>query len=662
MQRLEFNLSDYWRIVRRRKAVIIASALFVTAIVFYKNYTTPPLFKASAVVMVEMATSLMTGARDYYYPYEGDFFETQQHVIASKPVGEEAGRYIGLISETTPAEERDRIAAGLAGSVNADKVGSTNLISINATAVEAGKAAAIANAIAHGYQVWSLKNRNEQARKVREFVEGQLKETGARLAEGEDTLKKFQESSEEAGQITALQSQLMNLQVDMATLLQQYTEQHPDVIEQRARIAEVKEEMARNPGLQLEYARLKREVDTNNALYSNLRQRYQDAKIREAEKISGVTIVNAAEVPGYPISPKTRANTMFALMVGLLLGFVLAFVKENLDTSIATIEDVEDFLGLPILGVIPQMETDAGGGRKFSFFRLFESFIPSPPHITKREMRRLLVLIGGGTSAPVEAYKTLRANIQFAVLQKKSRVLLFSSSGPHEGKTITASNCAIAFAQNGQKVLLASADLRRAGIADVFGLRSEPGLSEVISGDVDWKKSLRTIEDLMVGELDTAKLLETPGIDNLSILTAGRVPPNPAEFLQSERMKSFIKEAREVFDFVLLDCPPVLPVSDALVLSPFVDGIVLIYQTGQTARGALKRAKSMLASAGVEILGVVLNGIKAQEMKLAPSYRYYGGYYGGKYGSAYGYGYGPEEEPKKKPGWWPFGNKVKKQE
>lgn len=649
MQRAEFNLSDYWRIIRRRKFVIIAATVLVGGIVFWRNFTMSPVYSTSATVMVELARSLATGASDYYNPFEGDFRDTQTTIIASKPVAEEAAIYLGWVDETTPPDKKEAIVEEITGSVGAEKVRETNLIQISASSGSGKRAAMIASGVAHGYQSWSLKNRNEQARTVRVFVEGQLTEVGQKLAESEEVFKKFRESSEAAGQMSSLQSQLMNLELELASLLQEYTDQHPDVVETRAQIAQIKNKLGENPGLELEYSRLKRDVDTNTALYTQLKQRHQDARISEAERVSGVTVVDEASIPGSPVSPKIKTNTMVAVIVGLLLGLVLAFVKENLDTSIATIEDVEEFLGLPILGVIPQIEsrdTKKKGLSLAGVKSLFAAFLPPPPQTGKRESRRLLVLLGGGTSPPVEAYKTLRTNIQFAVSQSKGKVLMFTSSGPGEGKTVTASNCAIAFAQGGQKVLLVSGDLRRGMVAEIFGLRVEPGLAEVISGDMDWKKASRTIEDLMVGELDTTHLLETPGIDNLTIMTSGRKPPNPAEFLQSERMKEFLGQVRKEFDYVLLDCPPVLPVSDALILAPNVDGVILVYQSGQTARGALKRAKAMVASSGVSILGVVLNAIKAQEMKLAPSYRYYGGYYGGKYGYGYGYGYGEDEKSK----------------
>lgn len=652
MQRSELNLSDYWRIIRRRKAIIIASTLLIGLIVLYQNSTMMPTYQTSSLVMYEGGKSLTTGAPEYYNYYEGDVVEAQTTIIVSAPVAEEAARIVGWIDDETSLQDKDRIVAEIASSVNAEKLRETNLIRIVATSGNAERAADIANAVARGYQSWSLKNRNEQARTVRIFVEGQLAETSERLRKAEDALKEFKQSSEEAAQITMLQSQLMTLELDLASLLQEYTNQHPDVIDTRAKIGEIRAQLERNPGLELEYTRLKREVDTDTTLYANLKQRYEEAKITEAEKVSGITIVNTAAVPASPISPKTKTNTIIATIVGLLLGLVLAFVKENLDTSIATIEDVEDFLSLPILGVIPHVETEGLKKQVFSVGRFFASMFPTAPRLSKREMRKLLVVLGSESSQPAEAYKTLRANIQFAVSQKKGKVIMITSSGPHEGKTITAANVAITFAQSGQRVLLISADMRRGLLAELFGIRKDPGLSNVLSGDVEWKKALRTIEDLMVGDLDTTLILETPGIDNLSILTSGRVPPNPSEFLQSERMTTILKEMREQFDYVFLDCPPVLPVSDALVLAPHMDGVIMVYQAGQTARGAVKRAKTQIQTSGAPILGVVLNAIKASEMRLSPSYSYYGGYYGDKYG----YTYGAEEKEKKKepPNWMRF--------
>ncbi len=643
MQRSELlSLSDYWRIMRRRKAVILASMFIIGGVVFYRNITTPPTYQTSTTVMVEGGKSLATGTPEYYNPWEGDYVDSQTNVIGSAPVAEQAGRYLGWITDSTPPQYADEIIAYIAGSVaNAERIRTTNLIAITIESGDPREAAAIANAVAHAYQEWSLQKRNEQAHSVRVFVEQQLIDVGGRLKISEEALRDFKASSDVAGALATMQQQLVSLQTELASLLEEYTEQHPDVIETRAKIDELRAQLAESPELEMKFRQLSRDVETNSSLYQMLRQRFEDARIAEAEKVSDVTIVNPATVPGSPVAPRVKLNTMIGLVVGLLLGLVMAFVKENLDTSIATIEDVEDFLQIPILGVIPYMEAEVTRKRRYSITSFF-GILPPPPRLSVKDSRKLLVALGGGTSPPAEAYKTLRTNIQFAVSQKKSKLIAFTSSGPHEGKTITVANCAIAFAQSGQRVLLFSADLRRELVADLFGIRTEPGLAEIISGDIEWRKAVRSIEDLMVGDLDTTKILETPGIDNLSILTAGRVPPNPAEFLQSDRMKEFLKEIREQFDYVFLDCPPVLPVSDALVLAPQVDGIIFVYQSGQTARGALKRAKSMILASGATVLGVVLNAIKAQEMKLAPSYRYYGGYYGGKYG--YGYGYEKDKE------------------
>ncbi len=650
MQRSELlSLSDYWRIIRRRKAVIFAAIAIIGGIVFYRNFTTPPTYRTSTTVMVEWGRSLATGQAEYYNPWEGDYVDAQTSVIGSEPVAEEAGRYLGWIragmSDGEVNSEAGRIMGSIAG---IERVRDTNIVEINVETGDPQEAANIANALAHAYQTWSLRKKNEQARSVREFVEQQLIDISKRLVDSEEDLKEFKETSDKASAIAAMQQQLVSLELEMASLLEEYTEQHPDVIETRAKIEELQLQLSSSPDLELKYQQLKRDVDTNTALYSMLKQRFEESRITEAEEVSGVTIVNPAPVPGAPIAPRTALNTFIAAVVGLLLGLVLAFVKENLDTSIATIEDVEDFLQTPILGVIPYVEAETIRRRRFSVASLF-GMIPPPPRLGITEARKLLVTLGGGTSPPAEAYKTLRTNIQFAVSQKKNKVLIITSSGPHEGKTLTAANCAIAIAQSGHRVLLLSADLRREFIADLFGVRTEPGLAEIIAGDIEWRRAVRTIEDLMVGDLDTARLLETPGIDNLSILTAGRVPPNPAEFLQSDHMKNFLAEIRTHFDYIILDCPPVLPVSDVLVLSPLSDGVVLVYQSGQTARGALKRAKSMILNSGAKVLGVVLNSIKAQEMKLAPSYRYYGGYYGGKYG--YGYAYEAKKK-ESKPKWW----------
>jgi len=200
---------------------------------------------------------------------------------------------------------------------------------------------------------------------------------------------------------------------------------------------------------------------------------------------------------------------------------------------------------------------------------------------------------------------------------KKAKSFLVTSSFVQEGKTFNAVNIAISIAQAGEKVLLVETDLRKPTIHTTFGLSKEPGLTDYVLGNYQWKEVVNSITDLMLGEFDVEDILKTQGLDNLHIITAGTKPRNPIEILRSERFSEFLKEAYDDYDFLLFDVPPVLPVSDAAEIAPLLDGVILVYKVGKIGRGVLKRAKMSLDNVNAKVVGVVLNNLSP---RVGPEY------------------------------------------
>jgi capsular exopolysaccharide synthesis family protein len=227
-------------------------------------------------------------------------------------------------------------------------------------------------------------------------------------------------------------------------------------------------------------------------------------------------------------------------------------------------------------------------------------------------MRPFLVSLLNPRSTVAEAYRSLRTNVEFLSLEKNAKVMCMTSASLMEGKTTTAVNLAISVAQMGKKTLLVEADLRKPFLHHAFGIPRDPGLTEVIVGNKDWRECLRTATDLMLGPLGVDTLMNTPNIDKLYLLTSGTPPPNPAEFLNSQRMNELIAAFREEFDVVIFDCPPILPVTDAAILASKTDGTMIVYRVGKIARSALRRAKILLENVRGRVLGVVLTGLKAE--------------------------------------------------
>jgi capsular exopolysaccharide synthesis family protein len=221
----------------------------------------------------------------------------------------------------------------------------------------------------------------------------------------------------------------------------------------------------------------------------------------------------------------------------------------------------------------------------------------------------------------------MRTNIQFAGFDRQLKTIAFTSSVAKEGKSTTIVNTALAMAQAQNKVLLVDADLRRPVISRWFGIESLPGLTEIILGSYQWHDTLRTITDIMLGDMDVDEVMQTPGLDNLHIIPCGHIPPNPAELINSESLTHFFEDIKEEYNVVLIDLPPILNAAETAVVSAKADAVIMVYKAGSTARGALRRAKDQLEHVRANITGIVLNELNAD---VSPDYtdidyhRYYG--------------------------------------
>ncbi|MBI5299917.1 MAG: polysaccharide biosynthesis tyrosine autokinase [Deltaproteobacteria bacterium] len=624
----ELEISDYWRIVKRRKLIVIATFLLVTVAIAIHSSRIPPTYEAIATIKIEKPISASTVDPTSAAWDVSDYIESQMQIINSKRVCHEAGVLAGLIKEGMLEQEIDPILDQFSG-VKVTRRTQTNITDLAARATDPKQAALIANMVAKGYQAWSLKNHNEQASQVREYVGNLLKENEDQLNAKEQELKKFKEKNPTGSAIGVLQTQLNDMELKLITLLEKYTPKHPEVVELNAQIGALRSKLGEHPQLELTYSQLTRNIENLKTLNASLKQKYEDAKISEAQTISGVTVLQMAEVPDSPIAPNIAKNVGVGAVIALILGLLLAFVKENVDTSISTIEEVEDFLQVPVLGIIPEMVSNTSKDSWWHPLQFFQRITAKTEDVSLVEQRKRIVLMGKEQSfSSLEAYKTLRTNINFALAQQKGQVLEITSTGAKEGKSITSLNLSLSLAENGNKTCLISADLRRETVSRLMGVNKEPGLVDILTKDAKWQDVIRRTTDFLVGELPPDSILKTFGFDNFYLISSGKLPHNPSELLALDKMRALLQELRQHFDFVIIDTPPVLPVSDSTILAPQVDGVIMVYQVGKTARGALKRAKMQLLSTGANILGVILNNIKASEMKMAPTYYYYKEYYG----------------------------------
>lgn len=485
-----------------------------------------------------------------------------------------------------------------------------------------------------------LSRHQEERERVKRLIETltvQVQQLERRHEEGTGQIDWISSRELNDSNLERFNTELIDLQLEKERLLVYQTEVSPEVQtvenkiqtllvslirEYRATLddlgreeKELDETIAVIPENDAELNRLKRDQQVANDAYALLRSKHEEATIREAEKIREVDIVEYATGARAQMEGGKLSKSLVGALVGLVLGFVLALVAENMDTSIATIEDVEGFLGVPVLGVVPHIDRDA----------VLESLSASNPHLARGSLEPYCDLVAqfDPTSPVAEAYRSLRTNLEFSKLARPAKTFVIASSMLEEGKSTTTANLALALAQSGKRTLVVESDLRRPSIHKSFGLPLEPGLSEVLLGTVTWRDAVRSLADLFLGKLDMRTLVKTPGLENLSFLTCGTIPPNPSELLGAAPMASLIRELSEEFDAVLFDSPPVLPVTDAAILASQVDAVLLVYEAGRAGRGLLKRAKSHLAAVRADIRGVVLNNITAEVSEFTSAEHYY---------------------------------------
>jgi polysaccharide biosynthesis transport protein len=353
----------------------------------------------------------------------------------------------------------------------------------------------------------------------------------------------------------------------------------------------------------IEYTLLKRDVDTNRQLYEGLLEKLKEAGVSAGLKSNNFRIVDSARPPGAPIEPNIPRNLLFAVVLGLATGVGLAFLLEGLDSTVRTTEQAQMISGLASLGMIPLGSKSAREG-------------PNPKRLviaTSKEAVELVTQVRP-QSQMAESYRALRTSLLLSNLGHPPKVIMVTSALPQEGKTTTSINSAVVLAQKGVRVLLIDADLRRPSIHKTLGMGPHSGLSNVLTGSI-------TLEQAIT---------RTAVLPNLYVLAAGTPPPNPAELLASTNMRDVLAQLREEYDHIVIDTPPSLSVTDAVVLSPRADAVVLVIRSGQTTKQALRRSRDILMQVNAKVVGVLLNAVDLS----SPDYYYYYEYQG-KYSAYY---------------------------
>ena len=588
-----------------------------------------------------------------------------------------------------PSALEEGLVSRLMGSLSVRALRNTRLIGVNCSSPSPELAAQICNALAEEFIEQHLKSKYDATIRATDFLRKQLDDLKIRVEQSEESLIQYaraknivnvneretinrkrladlndeltraeaelimQTARHEAAQsatygavpealkdsrIRDLEAKIANHESELASLSERYGPAWPRVKEVSLQLAEVSRqlELAKTQAIagataeyrlalerrqrlsaafnqqrqtvdrlnedSIQYRYLKRDTDANKELYDGLLQRLKEAGVAAGLKSSNIRVADPAVVPGGAASPKKGRSAMLGLMFGLFLGVGAVFLAEALDNTIKTTDDIVQQLGLPALGVIPTLATEGADKGKHLLRRSRDSEASDSP---------ILATNGSLRGRAWEAYRSLRTSLLLSHSGKPPQAILVTSALPGEGKTTTVANIALAMAQTGGRTVVVDLDMRRPTLGRTFGAENNGGMSTYLSGNSDLSSQI-----------------QKTGLPNLYVVTAGPPAPNPPELLGSPRMVKGLELLREYFTHIVIDSPPTLELSDALVLSRQADGVIIVARGGKTPRQALRKASDQILAMGAQILGVLINDVDVRKSEYGYSYGYYG-YHGG---------------------------------
>lgn len=381
-------------------------------------------------------------------------------------------------------------------------------------------------------------------------------------------------------QIKNLLQESISLDVDVAT--NRAKEQGLKQI-----LAGYESELQKLPQQELMLTRLVRDRDVNDRIYSMLREKREEVRINEASKIGDIQVVDAAEEPLEPTRPDTILNLILGVLIGLALGVGVSFIQESLDTSLKSREDVEKYMNLPVLASIPSIRHEHEKDRNGAL-----SLMKKSQHDMVPTAEKLFANLNGHSTHIYEAYRSLLVNFSFVNTDGVLKSILVTSPGSGEGKTLTAINMAQAFARSGINVLLIDGDLRCPAIHKVLRIDKEPGLS-----------------DVLVNQIAPNHATQKQQTENLAVMSCGTTLLHPSEVLFTKNMRELLSDLKHDYDLIIIDGPPLIAVTDSVILSTEVDGVCLVIQSGRTSHEAALRAKQLLENGRTRIIGTIVNDI-----------------------------------------------------
>lgn len=490
----------------------------------------------------------------------------------------------------------------------------TGIIELSFTGEDQGQIQAILNSISQKYFLQNVQRNSAEAEKSLQFLKGHLPTIKTDLNSAEDTLNRYRQDNDsidlslEAKStlevMVKLEAQLNELTFKESEVSQRFTPDHPaykSLLDKRQVLLGEKDRLNQQvqklPKTQREILRMTRDVEVNQQIYIQLLNKVQELNIIKAGTVGNVRILDHAETFARPVKPKKPLIVVLATLLGGMLSVAFVLLKAALHRGVENPEDIEQ-IGLSVYASIPKSA-------------LQSDFVAKQNKKRKHSQAGMILAESNPADLSIEALRGLRTSLHFAMLEAKNNVLMISGPAPGIGKSFVSINFAAVVAKTGQKVLLVDADMRKGHLQQSFELQAENGLSDYLSGRINHAQAIKHTQ-----------------VDNLDIITRGQVPPNPSELLMHQRFKQLVEWASEHYDFVIIDTPPILAVTDPSIVGAHVGTTLMVARFGQNTAKEIDVARNRFEQSGIEVKGVIFNAV---EKKASSSYGY--GYYNYTYKS-----------------------------
>lgn len=651
------DLRHYWRVLMRFKWGIIGLAIAVTLATVFGVSAMRPVYKASATLLIEQKQGKTLTSLDDVYGADvagKEYLQTQFEILKSRELASRVVRELNiaqhpdyLIKEQVdekawwqlidwksylptgheqnplPTEEEQfvKLVDEFMTHVTIEPIRQTQLVKINFESYDRILTATVANAMAKAYIESHMEARVTLTQNAADWLSTRLGALKANLEISEKKLQDYRESNNlvdgalnnnktasvlglTGEQLTQINQRVVQAQFKVAEISQRYGEKHPALIQAQLELTEAQKAFNQAKEASIELSRkefrfqeLQREVQTNRNLYDTFFTRIKQANDSLELETANARVIDKAVVPSLPFKPRKSLLIALALVLSLMFGAMLAFLLDYLDSTFKGAEDVEDKLGVSMLGMVPMVKQ-------------------------KKKESTALLFLDDNQKSYAEAMRTVRTSVVLSGIDKPHKTIMLTSSMPSEGKSTSAINLAVAIGQM-ERVLLIDADLRKPTVAKVLNLPPHsPGLSNLVAGTATQEDCILHMEDA-----------------NIDVLTSGLIPPNPSELLSSHKFADLLRKFAQEYDRVIIDSPPTLLVSDALVMSKVVDAVVYVIRSDVTAHQVARTGVNRLLAAKAPIIGVILN--KVNMKKASQYYGAYSSYYA--YG---GYVYGQDAKKK----------------